>query len=150
MVFCGVVVFFIYSEDDSEIYFVFCGGGDYDFFRARFQVFLGSFLICEKARSLDNEIYSEVFPRKFFGVSFAENFNRSSVCGDFAFFSLNIVLQGSVVRIVFEQVCESFCVSQIIYGGDVEVFFIQIYAKNFSADSAESVDCDFEFHVGVG
>lgn len=149
MVFFWIVFIVVYSQYNGEIHF-FAGGADYYFFSSRGEMFLGSGTVGEKAGTFDDEVDFHGFPWKFCGIFFAKDFVFLAFNKNTAVFGDNVCIHYSVVGIVFEEMGEGFGVGKVVYGDDVKIIFQEVDVENLSADSAKTIDGDFEFHGDWG
>ena len=142
----GVGCIGIDAQNDGRVGFLGRGGENY-FAGAGGQVLGGVFTIPEKPGALGGDIDTERFPIQFFRVAHGCVGDGAPVHLNRVFPGNDVVIQFAVDRVVCQKMGHGGCVGEVIDGHDLDVFMLQGRPEHQPADSAKSVNTDFDCHM---
>ena len=102
VVFCRIVLIFIYTHNNGDI-LIFAGSGNDNLFRAVINMSLSFFRIFEFTGAFQHDVRAIFAPGNLGNIRFAGNRNLFSVNYKKAVFPCNIFLHGPVNGIIFQQ-----------------------------------------------
>jgi len=139
------VLVFVYPQNDGDV--LACGrSGDNDFLYSALEMSLGGLGLGELARGLDNHLGAERTPIELRGILFGKDTNFLAIDDDGVFRRFDVVAEIAENRVVLQQMGQGLRTGQIIDGYEIQLFVIQRGTKYVAADSAKSVDSNFDRH----
>lgn len=123
------------------------GSRDDDFLCSAFE--MGSCLVLggENSRRLDDVFSTALSPRDICGISLAVDIDVLSIDDQLASFSVDITLESSMGRVIFEHVDHVFKIDEgIVDSLDFDILVAQGIPEDNTTDTAKSVDSDVDGH----
>ena len=141
-----VVILVIHTNNEGAI-LVLRRSGDDDLLGATVNVGLGLGCIDEEAGGLDDDIDTEIAPRKISRVALSENLDFLAINDDGALCCLDGAGEAAHDRIVLQQVSKSLGVGEVVDGHNFQIGALLLEsAEEVASDAAEAVNANANSH----
>src|SRR5688572_19252596 len=96
----------------------------------------------KEARGFDDNVHPQLAPRQPRWIFLAEHGDIPSIDLELAFANLDSSRKDSIGRVITKQVSVRMQVGHVVYGDDIELFFVTLEhrAQSETADPTESID----------